>query len=370
MGLDRNKWFVLGTGLIIGAIAVTLVKLGNPANMGFCIACFERDIAGALGLHQTATVQYMRPEIIGLVLGAALTALFAGEYKARGGSATLLRFFMGVFMMVGALVFLGCPLRDILRMAGGDYNALVGLIGFIFGVGSGVFFLKKGFDLGRAKISSSPLGGWVMPVLMLFFLYLLLKGTIFNQAAGGPLFFSQKGPGSMHAALMFSLGAGIIVGFLAQRSRLCLSGGIRDFMLIKDNTLLLGFIGIFIGALALNIGFGYFKTGFAGQPIAHSNHLWNFLGLYLVGLTATLLGGCPLRQLILSGQGDMDAAAVVIGMIVGAGFIHNFGLASSAMAAATAAAPALIGGPNLFGQIACVAGILIMLVIGYAYREE
>lgn len=368
--MDRGKWLILVSGLIIGAIAVTLVKLGNPPNMGFCIACFERDIAGALGLHRAAVAQYMRPEIIGLVLGAALTALFAGEYRARGGSATLLRFFMGVFMMVGALVFLGCPLRDILRMAGGDYNAVVGLFGFILGVGTGVFFLKQGFDLGRAKISSSPLGGLIMPALMLFFLYLLLKGTVFNPADGGPLFFSQKGPGSMHAAIAFSLGAGLIVGFLAQRTRLCLSGGIRDFILIRDNTLLLGFIGIFIGALVLNIAFGLFKAGFAGQPIAHSNHIWNFLGLYLVGLTATLLGGCPLRQLILSGQGDMDAAAVVIGMIVGAGVIHNFGLASSAMAAATATAPATIGGPNIFGQIACVAGILIMLVIGYTYREE
>ena len=368
--MKREKWLVLITGLIIGVIAVLLVKLGNPPNMGFCIACFERDIAGALGLHQTAVVQYMRPEIIGLVLGAFLAALFAGEYKSRGGSATLLRFFMGAFMMVGALVFLGCPLRDILRMAGGDYNALVGLLGFIGGVGSGVIFLKRGFDLGRAKISASPLGGLVMPALMMFFLYLLLKGTVFNAAAGGPLFFSQKGPGSMHAALLFSLGAGLIVGILAQRSRLCLSGGIRDFFLIKDNTLLLGFIGVFIGALALNIGFGFFKTGFAGQPIAHSNHIWNFLGLYLVGLTATLLGGCPLRQLILSGQGDTDAGAVVIGMIVGAGFIHNFGLASSAMAAATATTAAAIGGPGLFGQITCVAGIVVMLIIGYTYREE
>lgn len=368
--LNREKWLVLATGLIVGAIAVILVKLGNPPNMGFCVACFERDIAGALGLHRVATVQYLRPEIIGLVIGALLTSLVAGEYKSRGGSATLLRFFMGVFMMVGALVFLGCPLRDILRMAGGDYNAVVGLSGFIGGVGSGVYFLKQGFDLGPAKISRSPLGGLVMPALVLFLLYILIKGTVFNPAAGGPLFFSDKGPGSMHAALWYSLGAGIIVGFLAQRSRLCLSGGIRDFLLIKDHTLLLGFIGVFIGALALNLGFGFFKTGFAGQPIAHSNQLWNFLGLYLVGLTATLLGGCPLRQLILSGQGDMDAGAVVIGMIVGAGFIHNFGLASSAMAAATSTAAATIGGPGLFGQIACVVGILVMLTVGYTYREE
>jgi YedE family putative selenium metabolism protein len=71
--------------------------------------------------------------------------MFAGEFKARGGSSTLVRFAMGMFMMIGALVFLGCPLRDILRMAGGDYNAVVGLLGFIAGVATGVFFLRKGF---------------------------------------------------------------------------------------------------------------------------------------------------------------------------------------------------------------------------------
>ena len=101
-----------------------------------------------------------------------------------------------------------------------------------------------------------------------------------------------------------------------------------------------------------------FQTRFAEQPIAHTMHIWNFLGLYLVGLTATLLGGCPLRQLILSGEGDMDAAAVVVGMIVGAAFAHNFMLAASPAGVAT------------YGQIACVAGILLMGWIGWSFREE
>lgn len=355
--MDRSKWFILTVGLFIGAIAAILVKLGNPANMGFCIACFERDIAGALGLHRAGVVQYMRPEIIGLVLGAMLAAMFAGEFKSRGGSSTMVRFVMGVFMMIGALVFLGCPLRDILRMAGGDYNAVVGFFGFVAGVGSGVFFLRRGFNLGRAEYSHSNVGGLLLPLMFTFFLFLLLKGTVFNPDAGGPLFFSKEGPGSMAAPIAISLAAGLIVGLLAQRTRLCLSGGIRDFILIRENYLLLGFMGIFLGALILNLFFGFFKPGFANQPIAHTMHIWNFLGLYLVGLTATLLGGCPLRQLILSGEGDMDAAAVVLGMIVGAAFAHNFLLAAS---------PA---GVLTFGQIACVVGILLMGWLGWSYRE-
>ena len=47
---------IIGVGLIIGIIAVALVYFGNPANMGFCIACFLRDTAGALGFHSAAAV--------------------------------------------------------------------------------------------------------------------------------------------------------------------------------------------------------------------------------------------------------------------------------------------------------------------------
>lgn len=355
--MDSRKWFIVCTGLIIGAIAAILVKLGNPMNMGFCIACFERDIAGALGLHRAGVVQYIRPEIIGIVLGALFTSMFAGEFKARGGSSTLVRFAMGMFMMIGALVFLGCPLRDILRMAGGDYNAVVGLLGFIAGVGAGVFFLRKGFNLGKAEYSHSNAGGYIIPIIVAVLLYLLLKATVFNADAGGPIFFSTEGPGSMAAPIAISLIAGLIVGFLAQRTRLCLSGGIRDFILIRENYLLLGFIGIFVGALVLNLIFGFFKPGFAEQPIAHTMHIWNFLGLFLVGLTATLLGGCPLRQLVLSSEGDLDAGAVVLGMIIGAAVAHNFMFAASG------------AGVGIYGQIACVAGIIFMGWIGWSYRE-
>lgn len=49
-------------------------------------------------------------------------------------------------------------------------------------------------------------------------------------------------------------------------------------------------------------------------------HLWNFLGLYTVGLAAVMAGGCPLRQLILAGQGNNDSAVTFLGLLVGAAF--------------------------------------------------
>ena len=63
---------VLLTGIVIGVCALALTAAGNPANMGFCIACFLRDIAGAIKLHSAAVVQYVRPEIIGIIVGAML----------------------------------------------------------------------------------------------------------------------------------------------------------------------------------------------------------------------------------------------------------------------------------------------------------
>ena len=67
--MKNEKGTIVLAGGVIGLIAAILVFFGNPANMGFCIACFLRDTTGALGLHSAAAVQYIRPEIIGLVLG-------------------------------------------------------------------------------------------------------------------------------------------------------------------------------------------------------------------------------------------------------------------------------------------------------------
>ena len=73
--MKKVSWIVVIAGAVVGLAAVALTHLGNPANMGFCIACFLRDIAGAIGLHSAGKVQYVRPEIIGLVLGSLCAAL-------------------------------------------------------------------------------------------------------------------------------------------------------------------------------------------------------------------------------------------------------------------------------------------------------
>lgn len=346
---------IIVVGAVIGIGAALLQYFGNPPNMGICVACFERDIAGALGLHRTDVVQYLRPEIMGFVLGSFVVALITGEYKPRGGSAPLVRFFLGIFAMLGALVFLGCPWRALLRLSGGDGNAILGLSGLIAGIFTGVQFLKHGYSLGRSY-QQRKAGGWIFPALMVsLFLFLIFQVSF---TAGGPIFFSLKGPGSQHAPLIISLVAGLVIGALAQRSRFCTMGALRDVILVKDFHLAGGAAALLFFAFVMNLILGQFSPGFEGQPIAHTDHIWNFLGMSLSGLAFVLAGGCPGRQLFLSGEGDMDAAVFALGMIVGAGIAHNFAMASS---------PKGIGA---FGPAAVIVGLAFCLIIGFTNRDK
>ncbi|MBU4532942.1 MAG: YedE-related selenium metabolism membrane protein [Firmicutes bacterium] len=342
----KGKGLITVAGLTVGALAIILMVFGNPVNMGLCIACFLRDTAGGLGLHSADKLQYIRPEIPAIILGAFAAALVTRSYRSVGGSSTLTRFLLGFIGMIGLLVFLGCPLRMLLRMSAGDLNAWVGLVGLIAGIVAGIWFINRGFTLGRA-VRQNAAHGYVLPGIFLVLLGLLLfNSTIF--------LYSSEGPASMRAPLLLSLGAGLVVGILAQRTRMCLIGPIRDLIMFRDPYLMFGMVGIFIAALIGNLVLGNFTVGFEGQPIAHSDGLWNFLGMALAGLSFTMIAGCPLRQMISASEGNTDSAVTIFGIILGGAAAHNFGLAAS---------PAGVS-PN--GQIAVVAGLVVVLIIGFA----
>jgi len=308
-------------GVLTAAISITLVLCGNPGNMGFCVACFLRDTAGAVGLHQAALVQYVRPEIIGIILGAFVVSLIKKEFKPKGGSAPLTRFALGFALMVGALIFLGCPLRMALRIAGGDLNAVVGLFGFTAGIFGGVFFQSKGFSLKRSY-DVSKTDGLLIPLGTLILLSILVL-------VPSILIFSTEGPGSMHAPLLVAVIAGLIMGVVGFISKLCFVAGMRDSILFKDFNMFGAFIALIIAGIIGNLIFGKFHLSFEGQPIAHTDGLWNFLGMLMVGLCSVLLGGCPFKQLVQTGSGNSDSAITVLGMMAGAAFAHNFEMASS-----------------------------------------
>ena len=250
----------------------------------------------------------------------------------------------------------------VIRLGGGDLNAFVGLLGFVVGILVGVVVLKKGFSLKRAY-NVGKAEGATLPMVMTGLLILFL-------AAPALFKFSEKGPGSMHAPTFVALIIALVCGALAQRARLCMVGGIRDLVMFKDAKLLYGFVAIFAVILVGNIALGNF-SGFStvSQPIAHSSHVWNFLGMVIVGWGSVLLGGCPLRQLILAGEGNADSAITVFGMIVGAAFAHNWGFAGGADSVAEDGAY-VVGGISPKGQIAVVVILVLLAVISFVNIQK
>jgi len=330
-------------GALFAIVSVLLVSSGNPGNMGLCVACFIRDTGGAIRLHNFEATQYVRPELIGIVLGALVISLITKEFAAKGGSAPATRFVLGACVMIGALIFLGCPTRMLLRIAGGDLNAIVGLFGFTAGIFGGMFFLNNGFSLQRTYHVSKT-DAFILPLISV----MLLMALIFFPTI---LSFSEAGPGSLHAPVPMALSIGLLMGGVGFVSRFCFVAGIRDSFFFKNFSMLSAFVALLVVGIIGNLVLGQFNLGFVEQPVAHTDGLWNFLGLGLVGLGSVLLGGCPFRQLVLAGSGNSDSVAAIFGLTFGAALAHNFSLASSA------------AGPGDNGPIGFVIAMAIVLFI-------
>ena len=149
------------------------------------------------------------------------------------------------------------------------------------------------------------------------------------------------------------------------------TGGIRDVIIMKNFDLLSVIGGLFVVMLIFNIATGKFVVGFnTPGVIAHSEHLWNILGMYTVGFAAVLAGGCPLRQLILAGQGSSDSGVTVIGMFVGAAICHNFGLAASGTALNPETKAVVAGAVPTNGKVACILCIVVLFIIAFTCKRE
>jgi YedE family putative selenium metabolism protein len=329
----------------VGASAAALVYLGNPGNMGICGACFLRDIAGALKLTSTAPA-YMRPEVPGVAIGALVAALFGGRLTARAGGYSAARFILGMWMAIAALVFLGCPFRMLQRLGGGDLNAWIALPGFVLGVGVGVVFERRGYTAGKTSPSPMPLG-MLGPVALGGILAAFLVGGLL--AGPGP---SDAAAKPAHAPWLTSLGIALVVGAVMSATGFCaVSAGRQVYSGRK--VMLCAALALVGGYAIVALVTGKFSLSLTGQPVANSDWLWNFLALGLLGLTGVLAGGCPVRQLVMAGEGNSDAFVCVCGLIVGGALAHNFGLVSVAQS------PEAAGGSTLAGQVA--------IIIGYAF---
>jgi len=349
--LDRHTWMIVAAGLCLGLLGALLAVWGNPVNAGICVSCFIENSAGALGLHGNPRMQYLRPELIGFVLGALGSALAAREFRSRGGSAPLPRMVAGVFLIVGCAVFIGCPIKLFLRLTAGDLTTLAGVAGLVAGVWIGVRGLAAGVELGAAQPQGRG-AGLLVPAFFVLLLVLLLARPAF-------LLFSGQGSAAEYAAPVVALPAALLLGVLAQRSRFCITGSLRDTVLMgRRAPLLFGLASFVGGAVLVNLATGRFHLALYGQPGAHTEHFWNFLGMLLVGWLSVLIGGCPFRQLIKAGEGDSDAGLVVVGMFLGGALVQAWGLAAGA------------AGVPLPGKVALLAGLLLCGAASLAYRTR
>lgn len=160
---------------------------------------------------------------------------------------------------------------------------------------------------------------------------------------------------------------GLLIGYLAQRSRMCFVAGVRDYILVRDWELVLGMASFILTIWVLTsvlypLGVLRSTTPQYGQPpIARSVQGFGRLlelgtgrglalfrkggvplravlsgrffyvticGGLLLGAVSTMAGGCVLRQHVLLAQGNGDALLFILGfytaVVVYYGFLFKF----------------------------------------------
>jgi len=312
---SRLRWGIALSALV-GALAAVLVWQGNPGNMGICGACFLRDLAGALGA-QSSKMAIFRPEIAGLVLGAFAWVTVTGRFEARSGSHAASRFLLGIWMGIGALVFLGCPFRLLQRLGGGDGTALAGLAGLVGGVGIGTLFEKRGYSVGKTAPAPAAVG-LLGPVVVLGLLALYLAGLLPKGA----------GEGVPHAPWAIALAVAVVAGAILSSTGFCAVSSCRQIFQ-PGKGMLIAAVALVAGYAAVSLATGKFNAGFEKQPAAHGDFVASFFAMALVGLTGVLAGGCPVRQIVMAGEGNGDALVTAAGIAVGGAVAHNMGLVST-----------------------------------------
>lgn len=141
----------------------------------------------------------------------------------------------------------------------------------------------------------------------------------------------------METYVWATLVIGFIAGFLGQRSRMCFVGGIRDLYLVKSSYLFKGLIAF---VLAAGIGYFIFNNGVAfpwfigndimtaipGAPcsVGTAAYIGAIIGGFGIGFFAVLSGGCPFRNTVLTGEGNIHALFYIIGFFVAGVVFHLF----------------------------------------------
>jgi len=155
------------TGLIVGLLAALIQIVYNlipqtvegnpsyktgPVAYGYCMFCHVRDlvnwsIKGLVPWMTPAPISAVVPAltIIGIIVGAALTAIAAKEFSWRRTINPALAFIYGSLVAFFAAILGACPIRIMLRLSYFDVIGLIGLFSVILGaITATEFVLKRG----------------------------------------------------------------------------------------------------------------------------------------------------------------------------------------------------------------------------------
>lgn len=158
---------------------------------------------------------------------------------------------------------------------------------------------------------------------------------------------------------------GALIGFLAQRSRMCFVAGLRDYILVRDAELLLGLFSFLVTVWLLTslfYAFGLLRQGMpeygdvevrtglsrlaAGNMqlknltairvlggaessmslagVVNTFFFVTLAGGWLIGLLSVFAGGCVLRQHVLCAQGSRNALFYLLGFYAAAPVYYLF----------------------------------------------
>jgi len=234
---------------------------------------------------------FLKPGILGFLLGAMSSALVRGEFRVRRGAAPLLRFLLGALTSLALLAAGGCPAGQLFRLSRGDLGAPAALAGLALGARLGVELLRLGMGLGAPRRAP----GWA-GIVGVFLLAALSSPFLWKQPAAWPAVIS-----------------GAAVGALAQGSRFCAVAPFRDLFLLKDAGLFPGLLGFLLGSLAASLLSGSFSLS---VPYQWPRYLLQAGAMALGGACLVVVDGCPLRQAAAAAQGDLDGAAFFLGLLL------------------------------------------------------
>lgn len=351
--MKKDTLIFLLTAITIGIFSSFLSYSGNPINTGICISCFIENYAGALKLHNNAYMQYLRPEITFIILGSFISSIFRREFIPRISNSILYSFLGGFFMIIGSAIFIGCPIKMLLKLSGGDLNSIAGIIGLVTGIYIAVLILKNGVNTSLfkyAKLETKKTSVIFVILIFLIFLIYIFFPDIFAE--------SKSGGGSEKAPLFTSIILSVIIGILAQISRFCITGATRNSIILKNYLGFFALLCLVFSAFISNLLLNQFNFGIYGQSGSHLQWHWSFLGMLLTGYVAVIIDGCPFRQLIKSGEGDINAQIAFFGMLFAGAFVQNFQILSDA------------SGPTIAGKIWLLIGIIIFSIITIELRKN